>query len=244
MKSILILLSIFAHTIAFSYSQTESENDYYQDIISNVKELYMEPFQRRHQREFIVELVETRWAAFRSTSNFKSKKDRLPIKIQIGKAYRPDEFLYVLCHELGHGIASGQKIPRGSSYKWEKPKKDYVEGEADYFSVKCMKKYLKNYYIDKSITSVAGNDVRSACQDAKDKEDCLFILNSVKRALTLGKDDSYARTDNSKVSYTLTGYPSKQCRLDTIRNSYFRKKRPRCWHSHTPSFIDIIGSYL
>ena len=73
--------------------------------------------------------------------------DKIYISILVGKnlsQYNPLHFLFVACHEIGHGLADGPKK------NWDKPyeKQIAVEGESDFFAVVCMQEYFSRFGLD------------------------------------------------------------------------------------------------
>lgn len=70
---------------------------------------------------------------------------------------------FMLCHEIGHGIAGGTMYPY---YSYNTPA-SYVEGESDFFAVECLKTFFAKGYLD--VNNFEGitvhEDVKATCKD-------------------------------------------------------------------------------
>lgn len=167
-----------------------------------------------------------------------------------------DAYAMVVCHEVGHHLGGA---PRALGYS--------AEGQADYFAAaKCMKRYLQKAPPPSTpggrLPSRLEAQCISAYQDAKERAIC---RRNIRAALTLSRwfadtrDTAPTRLsvrDRSIRRTTLVhGYPSPQCRLDTMvagalcpvdpdamfadddprpgactrAAGYDREARPRCW---------------
>jgi hypothetical protein len=111
-------------------------------------------------------------------------------------------FKLLLCHEIGHasGGAPFQSIGGWSS----------VEGQADYFSSNiCIK--------DFGLTS---DQFMQAALD----------LTSIYAEMMRSELPSLSSRVEKPAARTIYGYPSAQCRLDTLIDGWFNRPRPSCWY--------------
>jgi hypothetical protein len=109
--------------------------------------------------------------------------------------------LMLLCHEVGHYLGGP---PLKSRNGWSS-----TEGQADYFSaLEC----LKNFELEE------GDFLNSALE-----------LTSIYAEVSQQGKPSLESCDETIASRTNFGYPSAQCRLDTLLSGWRGLKRPMCW---------------
>lgn len=150
-----------------------------------------------------------------------------------------DTFSVVLCHEIGH-VLGGAPETRPYPYPMNS-----VEGQADYFATsKCLRRVFASagniaFIHDENIPE----SVRQPCADAFDANDealCVRSLLSVLRSFRLMYSDSslgFDAVDAHEAPSTLMGYPTVQCRLDTLKAGAVCTKS--AWESF--SFVDPIA---
>jgi len=110
------------------------------------------------------------------------------------------ELTLILCHELGHHLGGTPTAARGG---WSA-----CEGQADYWStLGCFSKVRP------------GEDARAAA------------LRLTRLYATMSNDGhpSLDSKDEVRRPRTFFGYPSAQCRLDTLIAGLENKRRPACW---------------
>jgi hypothetical protein len=147
----------------------------------------------------------------------------------------PGTFLAIACHEIGHGVAGGKKDKRKYLKSLEQ-RRTFIEGKADYFVAKCMKGYLRRFG-SPSEMPIIDNDTSTVCNQAnEDGFTCNYILQSFKNfAIRESLEISYLTRSRETVFFSDSFHPAPQCRIDTVKASYFKNKRPRCWHSLLPT---------
>lgn len=147
----------------------------------------------------------------------------------------------ITCHELGHLLAGPPNF--------RNPIFDQLsaEGQADYFaSSVCLKAYfLANGHTLDELFKVQDPDALKICTNAfHSPRDRAVCLRTVKGAISFTKalaimqpqmsslpKPSLATPDLSQVTETiLDGYPSHQCRLDTLIAGATNQGRPKCWY--------------
>lgn len=112
-----------------------------------------------------------------------------------------DTLKLLLCHEMGHLLGGP---PLKSRNGWSS-----TEGQADFYSaIACAKRmrFDEKSFIDSALNLTA-------------------IYAEVSRQNIPRVD----RCDELKVERTNYGYPSVQCRLDTLMAGWYEKARPVCW---------------
>lgn len=112
-----------------------------------------------------------------------------------------DEILLVLCHELGHHLAGPPKAQRGG---WAS-----CEGQADYWATaNCFRQVVRS---NVSVENISLN------------------LTTHYSQLSFKSPPSLNRRSTTEVLRINYGYPSPQCRLDTLLAGYYGDRRPNCW---------------
>jgi hypothetical protein len=110
------------------------------------------------------------------------------------------ELTLVLCHELGHHLGGEPTAARGG---WSA-----CEGQADYWSTHgCFQRVRP------------GDDARAAA----------LRLTELYATMSGGAFPSHEAKDETVRARTWFGYPSPQCRLDTLLAGLAGRARPRCW---------------
>lgn len=110
------------------------------------------------------------------------------------------ELTLVLCHELGHHLGGAPTAARGG---WSA-----CEGQADYWSTHaCFHRVLPN------------DDAQAAA----------LRLTELYASMSGGAYPSRDAKDETIRERTWYGYPSPQCRLDTLLAGLAGRPRPRCW---------------
>ena len=109
--------------------------------------------------------------------------------------------LLLLCHEVGHFLGGP---PLKSRTGWSS-----TEGQADYFSTEYCVKDL-------------GLSEREFLEAAT-------ALTAIYAEVSGQVSPRFDRCDESIATRTNYGYPSVQCRLDTLTAGWRRSPRPSCW---------------
>lgn len=113
----------------------------------------------------------------------------------------PDVLMLLLCHEMGHFLGGP---PLKSRKGWSS-----TEGQSDYFSgLKC---------------------TRSLGFDEATFIDAALALTSIYAEVGREAPPRLDQCDDRTVDRTNYGYPSVQCRLDTLMSGWSGRERPRCW---------------
>ena len=109
----------------------------------------------------------------------------------------------ILCHEIGHHLGGD---PKASRTGWSAS-----EGQADYFStLKCAKELADINYEN------IKNEFEKLAQ----------FYARIERSSNF---PNLENMDSTQVERTFFGYPSPQCRLDTLIAGWENKSRPVCW---------------
>lgn len=124
-----------------------------------------------------------------------------------------DQLDLILCHELGHLLGQG---PRKSNNLTEVGNWAAGEGESDYFSGSCLK----------ALWSLTENQSRIE----PTAEKFFRLLFTFFGRHTGEQEPSLSRKDSTTVSENMLGYPSLQCRLDSVVAGAQSAPRPQCWH--------------
>lgn len=119
------------------------------------------------------------------------------------RALTEDTLLLLLCHEIGHYLGGPPTKARGG---WSS-----TEGQADYFS---------SYHC-----------ARDVGLDEVSFYDSALNLTRIYASVTFSSVPRLDLCDSTIVARTNFGYPSVQCRLDTLIAGWRRQPRPQCWFS-------------
>lgn len=129
----------------------------------------------------------------------------LTIKVWGGMLNHPyiseGTLLLLLCHEIGHYLGGPPTKARGG---WSS-----TEGQADYYSA---------YQCARDVGLHEMNFYESALN-----------LTKIYASATFSPEPRLESCDNTVVQRTNFGYPSVQCRLDTLIAGWRRAPRPLCW---------------
>lgn len=118
----------------------------------------------------------------------------------------PSALMLLLCHELGHFLGGP---PLKSRNGWSS-----TEGQSDYYSsVECMKE----------IGVVSEAEFLDAAKS----------LTGIYAQVTQQQAPSIDRCEELEVTRMNYGYPSAQCRLDTLLAGWRDEPRPKCWFFET-----------
>lgn len=114
-----------------------------------------------------------------------------------------ETLLLLLCHEIGHYLGGPPTKARGG---WSS-----TEGQADYFAgLHC---------------------ARSVGLDEVSFYDSALDLSRIYAGVTFSPEPQLECSDPTVVSRTNFGYPSVQCRLDSMLAGWKGLPRPQCWFS-------------
>lgn len=112
-----------------------------------------------------------------------------------------ETLMLLLCHEIGHLLGGP---PLKSRNGWSS-----TEGQADYYStLSCARKVIfdDNIFFESALA-----------------------LTTIYADVSMSLPPRLDICDERKVERTNYGYPSVQCRLDTLVAGWFEKPRPQCW---------------
>ncbi len=109
--------------------------------------------------------------------------------------------LLLLCHEIGHFLGGP---PLKSRNGWSS-----VEGQADYYSTAIC---IKNFNLGQT-----------------EFYDAVLGLTKIYAGASREGMSSLEGSDPTIVERINYGYPSVQCRLDTLLAGWMGQARPRCW---------------
>lgn len=179
--------------------------------------------------------VNALWDSEKVNAKAYKEKDSYIIDVYGGLARFPqmsEEVLnLVLCHELGHHLGGAPFTSIGGDVS--------TEGQADYFSTtKCFKKTVSEKSqaepkvieseIIKNICKRFSNVELTSCYESlKASETLTQIYDSVAPKKIY---PALSKKDQTVVNRTNFGYPSNQCRLDTLVSGAVDDKRPECWY--------------
>jgi hypothetical protein len=193
-------------------------NELIDKVISPYKDIILEHYRAN---DFIVNRM---WDNEKVNASASIKKNIYSLKIYGGLArYAPltkDGFTLILCHEIGHLI--------GGAPTWKPFNISSSEGQADYFAtLKCFRRINKDEKITinaKQVHPLAIEKCRESFSDNTDYNLCLrsaLAQESLNKTITkladlkvepdLQTPDPYVR-----MFILFNGYPSPQCRLDTM----------------------------
>ena len=133
--------------------------------------------------------------------------DELTIRVWGGmlhhKLMTEQTLLLLLCHEIGHCLGGPPTKAKGG---WSS-----TEGQADYYS--------------------SFDCARNQGLDEVSFYDSAINLTRIYAAVTFSPEPQVDRCDSTIVTRTNFGYPSVQCRLDTLLAGWKKLPRPQCWFS-------------
>lgn len=141
----------------------------------------------------------------RINAEIKKEDDHLRINLMggiLGHERMNDEALkLLLCHEIGHFLGGP---PYKSRTGWSS-----TEGQADYYSAFfCARKFS---FTDEAFIEAA------------------LALTSIYAGVTMSQSPRLETCEETRVGRTNYGYPSVQCRLDTLIAGWRKMPRPACW---------------
>ena len=165
-------------------------------------------------------LVQGLWEDEKVNAAAGQNDDHWYVKVYGGLARRPevteDGLLLALCHELGHHLGG---YP--AAYKLS------AEGQSDFFStLSCgrllfedeletnsrYRNIIPEFPKDLCDDSWASEEQQNLCYRLMMAGKSLAMVFAVKKDITI----DFSETDLTKVSYTRSGHPNPQCRLDTF----------------------------
>ena len=145
------------------------------------------------------------------------RKGKLVIDVFKGIWNLPDEVVVsvFICHELGHilgNVSIGEAL-EGTGGSTHFDPLDNVEGEADYFSGKC----IRNTW------------------DALGPIDLLAVARNALELIYKEEIDE-GRAHQREFKGINPGYPDKDCRLLSVKAGLMGWPRPKCWYN--PADLD------
>ena len=172
---------------------------------------------------------------------FYDDDDNAVIKIAGGMAKHKfltlDGLALIACHELGHFLGGDPKKRRGQSSKlsWAS-----AEGQADYFSVECLKALIENGWVPSMETLEEAPDrvvgeARSICRSSLCERLALASYSVAKvyaQVKFYNRELSFLNPSTYKVSSTILEHSDPQCRLDTMIAGILGSVRPMCWFAY------------
>lgn len=235
----------------------------FNQLIDKVLNNYKDVFKKYGSTQLTVNRL---WENDKINASAKKSKGHFQIKIYGGlgryKALSDDAFLLVLCHEVGHLI--------GGAPTYKPFNTSSSEGQADYFSTtKCFRKITSGDDntpdLKKSYHPLALSECHNVYKNISEKNICLRsskAQESLAETLAeLTSSDTVANFDTpdpiERILILFNGYPSTQCRLDTVfagslcnqnpaslldfklynknvcsePNGDFTGVRPKCWYA-------------
>lgn len=146
--------------------------------------------------------------------------------------------LWVLCHEIGHGIG-------GSPHKANREYPVSVEAQADYYSTNiCLEKVFKQIPAQDIMPNSAYAKNLCESQNTLTLEDCLRGFKAIegaqiffRLAKNIQTETDFTTPDTNiakKLDLSDSYYPSPQCRIDTMVAGLLKQARPVCWYPATP----------
>ena len=141
------------------------------------------------------------------------------------KAVEQFELLHLLhytCHEIGHhlGETTGDLTPRfGLAF----------EGEADYFSGKCLGEFLKKHRRD-FVSDLKTTTRSSFCSENLQCDEFVSLITASIMALTDGPVDAQAAVEGIFPGINQQ-YPEKNCRALSAISGFLSLPRPKCWYN-------------
>ena len=145
----------------------------------------------------------------------------------------------ILCHELGHLMGHPPKKTNAmnNSGDWASG-----EGESDYFAGSCLMNLWKNELNSALVFNAWDTEERCeglqsivqrqlcerAAQAGLDLFRMFYDVYAMSGSAQGPRPDIHAH-DSNEVSEYLFGYPSYQCRLETVMAGALQQERPRCW---------------
>lgn len=186
-------------------------------ILDKIEAIYA-PEVARYGKKLIVSKL---WSYSRVNAHATNTGPTWQIEIYGGLARHPainaDALAHVACHEMGHHLGGAPRAPIGLS----------AEGQADYFAtLKCLRRVFDDTDPETHIEApeFVVDKCRAAHADLKDFRICVRSSNA---AFAVGVFNAtlwprqripipqFDTPDLSRAQYTLSGYGSVQCRLDT-----------------------------
>lgn len=134
-------------------------------------------------------------------------------EVHLTPALEPDQLDLVLCHELGHLLGEG---PRKENSYTQSGDWAAGEGESDYFAGSCLGRLWGLGASMERVTRAA--------------EGFFGVLHASYGKFSGEEEPSALRRDTSVTAENLLGYPSLQCRLDSVLAGWQHAPRPSCWH--------------
>lgn len=140
-----------------------------------------------------------------------------------------DGFLFAVCHELGHVVASAPHL--AAPGEWDGPSDKYGnlwmanEGQSDYYAAaKCMRLvlagddnigYLRAHPAPHSVAKKCARQFPDPGAAALCQRIALAGKNFLD-SLAIPQPTSFETSSSERVEKTYGGLPARQCRLDTI----------------------------
>lgn len=188
-----------------SYSLTNDVNDYkmiaVEEVVGHFERAMLPKLPKDHNLVIRLESMSPRVNA-----EILKEKEVVSIIVWGGMLSHPKlsptVLTLLLCHELGHFLGGP---PLKSRNGWSS-----TEGQSDYYSTsECMKE-------------IGDTTEAQFIEAAK-------ALTSIYAQVTGQAQPSPDRCEEQSVSRINYGYPSAQCRLDTLLAGWREEPRPSCW---------------
>ena len=132
------------------------------------------------------------------------------------KGMTAEEAVAAACHEIGHvlGRVAFESLPDQRPASSDS-NKDSVEGEADYFSGRCVYDHLRRAF------------------DAPEAEAAALAADIVTRTLEkiYGTKIDYRTAEGEIFPGIDPSYPDKECRLLSAISGVGLRQRPKCWYN-------------
>jgi len=176
------------------------------EMAKNVIKLYKDEIFNEFSRSINLDILDSTELA----AGADIRASKIIITSKTFQFFEGKEILSVVCHEMGHFLGNKLLSPIKSTAA--------LEGEADYFSGKCIVRYLIDV-----LGYQQENAINAALQLSQDQ--ARRNLNSNNLLATTAKNDVYSE---GKINQD---YPSDDCRLLTVHHGIQDLPRPRCWYN-------------
>lgn len=214
----------------------------HKDIIDDAEKMF-QPLARQAHGRFVLSVDNDRQSI--SAAAQRNKIDLFEVILDGGLLNWPrlteDSLRMTLCHEAGH-LFGGVPL-RPAPMEWEGPLDSSglsllsAEGQADYYAASCFRQWTRGQRHEDRLKKVPAVVLQKCDQrwggQSEDSLLCQRIALAGKAFLNLVKDFDidFETPDTEVVEETeISGYPSRQCRLDTFFAGALEQTRPACWY--------------
>lgn len=235
--------------ILLAYKVQDDLDRAFANVRKRITDIYGPIVRKVRNVELDISLTEEYSDNVGSVSLYKNKAQvELGYDLHRNRRMKPDAYMAVLCHEVGHVLGGSPYSKSGKGPQWESDIPSSSEGQSDYFSsLACLKKVFAVDTKETPMQFEVSADVKKKCMT---EYSTIKEQNICQRSIRAGYDlmdfiiSVFEKHSNGVVMprpnmdvaegkglSVGTLYASFQCRYDTIKAGALNEKQPDCWYT-------------